>query len=65
MGRLPKVEVRSTNILKRLKSDKKTKNGVVHFILPRDIGKVEIANDVPERAVLSAVDELRRISGAR
>lgn len=65
MGRLPKVDVRSSNILKRLKSDKKTKNGVVHFILPRDIGKVEIANDVPERAVLSAVDELRRISGAR
>jgi 3-dehydroquinate synthase len=65
MGRLPKVDVRSRNILKRLKSDKKTRNGVVHFVLPRDIGKVEIVNDVPEKAVLAAVDELRRISGAR
>ena len=65
MGRLPKVDVRSRNILKRLKFDKKTSNGVVHFVLPRDIGKEEIVNDVPEKAVITAVDELRRISGAR
>ena len=65
LGSLPKVDVRSRNILKRLQSDKKTKNGVVHFVLPREIGKVEIVDDVPERAVLSAVDELRRVSGGR
>jgi 3-dehydroquinate synthase len=62
LGPLPKVEVRSRNILRLLKSDKKTRDGVVHFVLPREIGKVEIANDVPERVVLEAVDELRRIS---
>jgi len=35
---------------------------VVHFILPREIGKVEVATDVPEGAVLQAVDELRQAS---
>jgi 3-dehydroquinate synthase len=63
-GRLPKVEVRSRNILQRLQADKKTRDGVVHFVLPSAIGKVEIVNNVPAKAVLAAVDELRKISRA-
>jgi 3-dehydroquinate synthase len=63
LGPLPKVEARSRTILRLLQSDKKTRNRVVHFVLPREIGKVEIANDVPEQAVIEAVDELRRLSG--
>jgi 3-dehydroquinate synthase len=62
LGRLPEVNVSSRKILSRLQSDKKTQNGVVHFILPREIGKVEVASDVPEKAVLQSVDELRRLS---
>jgi len=62
LGRLPEVNVTPRKILARLQSDKKTQNGVVHFILPREIGKVEVASDVPPGAVLSAVDELRRLS---
>jgi 3-dehydroquinate synthase len=62
LGRLPEVNVNPRKILARLQSDKKTQDGVVHFVLPREIGKVEIANDVPEGAVLEAVEELRRIS---
>jgi len=62
LGPLPRVEARSRTILRLLQSDKKTRNGVVHFVLPREIGKVEIVNDVPEQAVLEAVDELRRLS---
>ncbi len=62
LGPLPKVQARSRDILRLLKSDKKTRNGVVHFVLPREIGKVEIANDVPEQVVIEAVDELRRLS---
>ena len=62
LGRLPEVNVSSRKILARLQSDKKTQNGVVHFILPREIGKVEVASDVPESAVLDAVEELRRLS---
>ena len=62
LGPLPKVEARSRSILRLLQSDKKTRNGVVHFVLPREIGKVEIANEVPEQAVIEAVEELRRLS---
>ena len=65
LGPLPKVQARSRDILRLLKSDKKTRNGVVHFVLPREIGKVEIANDVPEQVVIEAVDELRRLSVSR
>ncbi len=62
LGRLPEVNVAPRKILARLQSDKKTQNGVVHFILPREIGKVEVASDVPERAILDSVEELRRLS---
>jgi 3-dehydroquinate synthase len=61
-GPLPGVEVPSRNILRRLQADKKTRDGVVHFVLPRKIGEVEIVNDVPQNVVLQAVDHLRRLS---
>jgi len=62
LGKLPEVNVSSRKILARLQSDKKTQNGIVHFVLPREIGKVEIASDVPPSAVLNAVEEIRRLS---
>jgi 3-dehydroquinate synthase len=62
LGRLPEVNVNPRKILNRLQSDKKTQNGVVHFVLPREIGKVEVASDVPTSAVIDAVEELRRLS---
>jgi 3-dehydroquinate synthase len=62
LGRLPELKVSSRKILARLQSDKKTQSGVVHFVLPREIGKVEIAADVPDTAVIAAVEELRRLS---
>ena len=62
LGRLPEVNVSPRKILARLQSDKKTQNGIVHFVLPREIGKVEIATEVPESAVINAVEELRRLS---
>src|SRR5579864_6393694 len=62
LGRLPEVNISARKILARLQADKKTQDGVVHFVLPREIGKVEIANDVPESAVISSVEELRRVS---
>jgi 3-dehydroquinate synthase len=61
---LPKVEVRPKSIFRRLASDKKTLDGQVHFVLPREVGQVEIFNDVPERAVLQVVEELRNLSQA-
>ena len=64
VGHLPKLEIRGRNIVRRLQSDKKTLSGKVHFVLPTEIGKVEVVDDVPERAVLEAVDEIRRLSKA-
>jgi 3-dehydroquinate synthase len=61
-GRLPRMKFQTASILKRLRSDKKTRHGVVHFILPREIGKVEITSDVPEPIVRSAVDEIRKLA---
>jgi hypothetical protein len=31
-------------------------------VLPREIGEVEIVNDVPEKVVTVALNELRRLS---
>jgi 3-dehydroquinate synthase len=62
LGRLPELNVSTSKIVGRLQSDKKTQNGVVHFVLPREIGKVEISGDVPESAVVGAVEEIRRLS---
>jgi 3-dehydroquinate synthase len=39
----------------RLKGDKKTIQGRVHFVLPDSIGHVIITSDVPEEAVLEAI----------
>jgi 3-dehydroquinate synthase len=61
-GRLPRMELKTANVLKRLHSDKKTRQGVVHFVLPREIGKVEITSDVPEAIVRVAVDEIRKLA---
>lgn len=59
---LPRVSVRAKSVARRVLSDKKTTNGVAHFVLPREIGVVEITSDVPERAVIQAVEELRYLS---
>jgi 3-dehydroquinate synthetase len=45
-----------------IRSDKKTESGVVNFVLPKEIGKVEVVNHVPGAAVASALAEIRRLS---
>jgi 3-dehydroquinate synthase len=62
LGRLPEVKVNTRKVLARLQTDKKTQDSVVHFVLPREIGKVEVVNDVPERAISDAMEEIRRLS---
>jgi len=61
-GSLPRVSARGRDILRLLHTDKKTRGGVLHFVLPRAVGKVEVVSDVPEEVVVGAVDELRRLS---
>ena len=62
LGHLPGVEARGQDILRLLRSDKKTRDGVVHFVLPRAIGAVEIVKDVPTALVTETISVLRRIS---
>jgi 3-dehydroquinate synthase len=61
-GKLPPMKAKTSGIMSRLHSDKKTRQGVVHFVLPTQIGKVVITGDVPTAAVRSAVDEIRNLS---
>lgn len=61
---LPRVDVSSRKILKRLRSDKKTVGGIPHFVLPRTVGTVEIVNTVPEPIVVQVVEEIKRLSKA-
>ncbi|MBV8477716.1 MAG: 3-dehydroquinate synthase [Acidobacteria bacterium] len=62
LGALPCVRVNARHVLHSLQSDKKTKDGIVHFVLPRQIGKVEVVNDVPKAVVLDAIEQLRVFS---
>ena len=41
----------------RLKSDKKTVKGLVHFVLPVEVGTVKITAEVAEHHVLAAIEE--------
>ena len=63
LGKLPRIAIRSRNVYKRLASDKKTRDGVIHFVLPVEIGKVEVISGVTEKIVLAAIDELRHLAG--
>jgi 3-dehydroquinate synthase len=62
LGPLPAVTAKSRKILELLRTDKKTFQGAVHFVLPTRIGAVEIVNDVPEPVIIEAVDALRKLS---
>ena len=45
-----------------MQSDKKTEAGSIHFVLPREIGKVEIVKNVPQSAIAEALAEIRQAS---
>jgi 3-dehydroquinate synthase len=67
ISRLPALNgVNSKAILNALHHDKKVRDGAVHFILPREVGKVEITPDVPleilRDVVKGMLDEGRRVS---
>jgi 3-dehydroquinate synthase len=61
-GPLPKVTIQTAKALKLMQSDKKTEAGSIHFVLPREIGRVEIVKNVPERAIAAALAEIRQAS---
>jgi len=61
-GKLPSVTVQTAKAIKLISSDKKTESGILHFVLPKKIGQVEVANDVPESAIAAAMTEIRQAS---
>jgi 3-dehydroquinate synthase len=57
-GPLPPLSgIDPARIAARLKSDKKTVKGKIHFVLPERIGAVKITADVQERFVTAAIEE--------
>jgi 3-dehydroquinate synthase len=61
-GPLPDVNLTASKAMSLIRSDKKTESGVVKFVLPKQIGKVEVVGRVPENAVVAALSEIRRLS---
>jgi len=57
-GPLPSLSgIDPARLAARLKSDKKTVQGKIHFVLPERIGAVKITSDVQERFVTAAIEE--------
>jgi 3-dehydroquinate synthase len=70
LGKLPSLAgMQSKDVLNALQHDKKVRNGAVHFVLPREIGRVEITPDVPFEVVRDVVkgilNEGKKLSRAR
>jgi 3-dehydroquinate synthase len=61
-GRLPKLQVEPKRVIRRLLSDKKSVGGVPHFVLAREIGRVEVVSNVPPEYVIAAVKNIQRSS---
>jgi len=59
---LPPIETRAELILPHTAHDKKSRAGVLHFVLPREIGRVEITKQVPEAVVLQALQQTIQLS---
>ena len=67
IGRLPALDgVTSKAVLGALHHDKKARDGAIHFVLPREVGRVEITPDVPadllRDVVKGMLDEGKRLS---
>jgi 3-dehydroquinate synthase len=59
VGTLPPLDgLKLRPVMEALKSDKKIRDGAVHFVLPREIGRVEISPHVPLELVRETVRTL-------
>jgi len=57
-GPIPSLEgVTAEALARRLRSDKKTIQGRVHFVLPERIGQVRVVADIDEVLVRAAIEE--------
>jgi len=59
LGRLPALTgMQSKDVLNALQHDKKVRDGAIHFVVPRAIGRVEVTPDVPFALVRDVVKEI-------
>jgi 3-dehydroquinate synthase len=59
IGTLPGLEgIKFRQVMDALSHDKKVRDGALHFVLPREIGRVEITRDVPVALVHNTVRTL-------
>ena len=66
IGQLPSLQgTKMTPFIKALQQDKKVRDGAVHFILPTEIGRVEITREVPLPLVRETVSALIHESKTR
>ncbi|MGH9475380.1 MAG: 3-dehydroquinate synthase [Terriglobales bacterium] len=56
-GPLPPLREPAAEVLRHAASDKKSRAGQLHFILPTTIGRVEIAAGIPNTAILAALEQ--------
>ena len=65
-GPIPDLDgIEASRLVERLRGDKKTIGGRVHFVLPEKIGKVRVLSDIDTRLVVEAAESaLRVFSGA-
>ena len=61
-GKLPSVTLQAGRAMRLVQSDKKTERGVVNFVLPTEIGKVEVVKNVTPAAIAAALAEMRQAS---
>jgi 3-dehydroquinate synthase len=60
-GPIPPLDgIEASRLAARLRSDKKTVQGKVHFVLPMKIGEVAIATGVDDRLVLESIQAALR-----
>jgi 3-dehydroquinate synthase len=64
-GELPEVTLSTAKAMAMMRSDKKAQSGVLNFVLPRELGRVEVVSHVPEQAVAAGLAEIRRLARER
>ena len=56
-GPIPALDgIGAASLVSRLKADKKTVQGKVHFVLPVRIGEVKIVSGIDERTVEASIE---------
>jgi 3-dehydroquinate synthase len=59
IGSLPRLHgLKLSTVMEALRHDKKIRDGAIHFVLPLEIGRVEIVRDVPLELVRDTVKAL-------